>query len=49
MRHILEECRITGKIGSDWKRQLNGDRVSLSRLNEVKWKSKRQEEHQPQS
>ena len=42
-RHILEECRITGKIGLDWKRQLNGDRISISRVNEVIWKRKRQE------
>ena len=42
-RHILEECRITGKSGLDWKRQLNGDRISISRVNEVIWKRKRQE------
>ena len=40
IKHVLTECAITGKRDMDWKRQLNGDRVSIGRLNEVVWKRK---------
>ena len=43
IKHVLMECEITGKRDTDWKRQLNGDRASIGRLNEVIWKRRRLE------
>ena len=42
-RHVLMDCVITGRSSLDWKRQLKGDRVSICRLNEIKWKRRREE------
>ena len=42
-RHVLMDCVITGRSSLDWKRQLKGDRVSICRLNELKWKRRREE------
>ena len=40
---MLRDCPVTGKIDLDWRRLLSGDKISICRLNEVRWKRKREE------
>ena len=46
MVHVLRECDIIGRHDMDWRRLLSGDRISISRLNEVLWKRRRVMERQ---
>lgn len=46
IKHVMEEYSETGRKDVDWREQINGDKKSIRRLNEINWARRRKNEEE---